>query len=161
MAKTDLRQFLAYWLPSTLKKNLDLGLSHLTHSASDQFDKLRAGGTDTVWLVTARKGRLILIGRILVGKILDQKSVERELKKGPDIIWEASSHILPKGRPKKALEVDITAIARDLRFQSDTGKDRLTLRGRLINPDQLQTMRRLTPESALLLKAVIVGAGGD
>ncbi len=76
-------------------------------------------------------------------------------------MWEALHHISQKGRSKKVVEVDITAIAKDLRFLSDSGKDRLVVRGRQVNPDQLQTMRRLAPESALLLKAVIVGAGGD
>jgi hypothetical protein len=161
MATNDPRHFLAYWLPSTLKRNLDRGLTRMNHSASDQFDKLRAGGGDTVWLVTANKGKLILIGRIQVGKILNQKAAERELKKEQDGVWEATYHIRPKGRSRKVLVVDITAIAKDLRFQSDSGKDRLTVRGRQVNPDQLQKMRRLSPESALLLKAVIVGAGGD
>ena len=62
------RDFLAYWKPSTLEAELRIG-GLLNHAASNQYRRVDAG--DTVWLVSVLDGRLRLIGRIIVGQVVD------------------------------------------------------------------------------------------
>ena len=55
------KHYLSYWRPATADQNLELEDKALDHCASDQYEKLQPG--DTLWLVTARDGRLHLLGR--------------------------------------------------------------------------------------------------
>ena len=155
------RFFLAYWLPTTLDRNSEEEDSRMNHAASEQFARLDDSGGDTVWFVTVTNGHLILIGRMIVGRKVTKNQAALSLGCSPKQLWDASIHILSRGKARKMVEVDITKLAIHLRFLSSSGKDRLSITKGKVKPEQLQSMRRLTTESALLLEAVVIGAGGD
>ena len=148
-AKDYPRHFLAYWTPHTVDR---LGRGYiLAHSASNQFRHVRPG--DTVWLVTVRDGTLRFVTRIVVKRVTSQAGAADELGCCPDDLWDATHHIIAKaGTELPICDRDIHHLAATLRFKSDAGKDRLTLGpDGAVNPQQLQTMRRLWPEAAEML----------
>lgn len=140
--------YLSYWKPATARRELREDSFLLNHSASKQYDRVARG--DTVWIVTAWSGgHLVLLGPVFVDQRVDRETAVRIL--GTDDLWEASYHILaPAGRGARAREVDIGDLAADLRFESK--KDRLDLRDPSKVAGQLQSMRRVTPASAALLR---------
>lgn len=140
--------YLSYWKPATVQHVLMEEGSLLNHAASEQYGRVVPG--DTVWIVTAWSGgHLMLLGPILVNERTDYETAARRL--GTDDLWEASHHILaPPGREVPARDVDISDLAGDLRFESKN--DRLDMSNPSRVASQLQSMRRLTPESAALLR---------
>jgi hypothetical protein len=140
------RDFLSYCKPATAEDELERG-GPLYHWASDQYGRLRSG--DTLWLVTAwPKGRLALLGRVIVGQVVNQAQAEQIL--GIDDLWEAKYHIIPEpGTEQPLVNQDIADLSPQLRFESD--RDRLRVVDGQVNPGQLQTMRQLTTMSTQLL----------
>lgn len=143
------RSYLSYWKPSTADPRLEDAMT-VGHSASEQYARLEA--EDTVWIVTARRGRLKLLGRIEVDLVCDQRTAATILGVDEDDLWEATYHIIAKPGTEVTLqEIAIDDLAGNLRFETTPDKDRLTIVGSRIDPRQLQAMRRLTEESARLL----------
>jgi hypothetical protein len=141
--------YLFYWKPEQAK--LDWG-KPLIHAASNQYGSVRPG--DTVWIVTARPGgRLVLLNRLRVHEgPLSQRQAARRLGERPDDLYEAKYHILSDEADMEPVrEVELADIAASLRFEST--RDRLDVSGGRIKAQQLQRMRRLTPESTALLRA--------
>lgn len=143
------RHFLQYWKPQIADYNIRRG-GPVNHSAGDQLAKVKPG--DTVWIVTVRApGKLALLGRIRVARCTGYDEALRLLDE-PDI-WPANHHVIARpGTEHDPINVSLQDVAGKLRFQSPTGRDRLTLRSGLVEPYQLQAMRELTPESADLLQ---------
>jgi hypothetical protein len=146
------RDFLAYWKPSTLELELAAG-GPLNHAASNQYARVDIG--DTVWIVTVVEGRLRLVGRLTVGSIVDQDGAIQAL--GKPNLWPADRHILPpRDAAHEVSNKDIHHLAQELRFVSAGGKDRLAFGADgSVNPQQLQTMRVLSPDSVALLREVV------
>lgn len=116
--------------------------------ASDQFERVRPG--DRVWAVGVEDGELLTIGYIDAGPVLSMEEARQRVDYEP---WEAAYHVIVD-RGERARRVSLAAIARDLRFDSATSP-RLTPSARgAVNAQQLQRIRRLTPESAALLERV-------
>jgi 5-methylcytosine-specific restriction protein A len=65
-------------------------------------------------------------------------------------VWDAKYHILSDS-PLPFCDYDIGHVAEVLRFSSE-GAEQLTVSGGRVNPQQLQTMRQLTPASVRLLE---------
>jgi hypothetical protein len=150
-----IRDFLAYWKPSTVDTQVEKGGGPLEHAASNQFG--RVSKCDTVWLVTVRDGRLRLVTRIVVAHVTGQAGAARLLGCDAADLWEAEYHIVAaEGTEVEILDTDIQHLAPSLRFESAGGNDRLTLaaNGR-VNAQQLQTMRVLSAASAELLARVM------
>jgi hypothetical protein len=141
--------YVYYWKPSTVDHNLSSG--PLEHIAGDQLDPGRINAGDTIWIATARKGVLLLVGRIIVGRIIKgQKAAEQFLRTSN--LWVAEFHIVAQhGTEENLQEVNIEDIAALLRFQSPSA-DCLTVTNGRVNAQQLQSLRKLTPESAALLQ---------
>jgi hypothetical protein len=142
------RYYLLYWKGSTADHNVGKLLDHI---ASDQLKPSLINIGDTIWIVTSQDGRLFLLGRLIVGKIIEgQKEAEAYWDNGA--LWEAKFHIAPEpGTEEYARLIDISDTASQLRFESKDA-DRLTIvRGR-VNAQQLQRVRRLTIESLALLE---------
>lgn len=142
------RDFLQLWHHTTADGHLREGRI-LGHAASEQFHRVRPG--DTVWVVTVYpSGELILLGRLRVAECTDQEGATERL--GTNDVWEASHHVIAEpGTQEPLREVDLMDIAGELRFESKVN-DRLDLADRLVNAQQLQTMRRLTSDSAMILE---------
>jgi hypothetical protein len=138
--------FLSYWMPATASRQLDLG-GELFYAASNQYGRIQAD--DRVYIVTAWPGgQLVLLGRILVGQKLDRLAVAEILV--AEELWEADWYILAQeGTAEPISELDLSDIAAELRFEGENPQLNVA-RGR-IKPQQLQTMRRLTPATAALL----------
>src|SRR5687768_16440199 len=101
--------FLVYWKPDTVEDSSSL----LKHAGSNQLDRVAPG--DTLWITTAWKGDLHLVGRIKVGRRATQKEAERAL--GVDRLWEAEHHILAEpGTEMPAVRVRLSDEVSRLRF---------------------------------------------
>lgn len=146
------QDFLSYWRPDTLDAVIESG-GPLNHAASNQYGRVNNG--DTVWLVTVRSGRLRLAGRIIVSQVTDQAGATRIL--GETDLWEADYHILSvSGTEHQVTDLDIQQLAPQLRFDSAAGNDRLNVADDgVVSPQQLQTMRVLSPTSVGLLEEVL------
>jgi hypothetical protein len=145
--------FLAYLKPATAEFNLERDDLMFWHSASEQFAKRHVEPGDTLWTVTVwPSGALTLLGRLIVGEITDAAGAAHALGVEVDEPWEANYHALAEPVTEQPLrEVDVSDLAADLRFESKS--DRLVVVNGRVHAGQLQTMRRLTPESAALLEA--------
>ena len=145
------KDYLSYWTPKTVEQQPKPIV--LDHAASEQYYRLERG--DTVWIVTMKEKKLRLLGKIRVDAILSQKEAERRL--GTDDLWEASYHIFPAaGDDTRSSDLNISDYAERLRFASVN--DRLILNDGQVNPQQLQSMRQLTPETALLLRTILANS---
>jgi hypothetical protein len=122
-------------------------LNRLNHTAGDQFGRLHPG--DIVWPVTIKDDRrLYLLGPIVVGRVVSEREARRIL--GTSDLWAARYHVIArKGTVASVREIDIHPIVPKLRF--DGVVDRLPRR---YSGRHLQSIRRLTPESAMLVSRV-------
>lgn len=142
------KDYLSYWTPKTVEQEPKPIV--LNHAASDQYYRLERG--DTVWIVTMKDKQLRLLGKIRVDAITNQKEAERRL--GTDDVWAARYHIFAAaGDDTRSFCLNISEHAERLRFESVN--DRLILNDGQVNPQQLQSMRQLTPETALLLRTIL------
>ena len=138
--------WLHYWKAPQVRRGLADGL--LTHIASGQFSRVAPG--DRIWIVsTGSGGELITIGYVDATQPISTVEARRRVDYEP---WEAPYHILvaPEAAQRARL-VNLSEIAAQLRFQSATS-DHLRIEDGRVNGQQLQTMRRLTPESARLMQ---------
>jgi hypothetical protein len=144
------RHFLGYWKPATAESEL-ARRGPFDHTASDQLWKLEDG--DVLWIVTVRSGVLVLLGRLIVDRVCDQAKAARILRrKSLWDLWDADYHaIARKGTAEPLREVSLTRIADKLRFES-SWNDRLQLKDGQVSPEQLQSMRRLSVDSAALIE---------
>jgi hypothetical protein len=116
----------------------------LNHTAGDQLGKVSPG--DTVWIVTIMAGRLCLVGRIVVGRVVSRRVAERVLR--TTNLWDAKFHVIARrGTVSTLRAIDIRGIASRLQFMGSV--DRLP---RGYSGRSLQTLRTLTADSAKLLR---------
>lgn len=142
--------FFLYWRPETVDDELYRDRP-FDHGGSSQFYRATPG--DTIWIVTVRSGSLRLVGKLGVGFIVDTAEARRRL--GTDDLWDADYHaITPAGTEERLEELHLDHVVSLLRFDSPAGHDRLTLTDGLVSAQQLQTMRRLTQESAQLVRLI-------
>lgn len=154
--ETRQRDWLAYWRPDEFDREAQE--PRLTHIASNQLSRVRLG--DRVWVVSAPDGRLETLGWIpVLEPPVGLAEVRRRL--GPDV-YSAEWHlIVPSRSAIRTRRVDLHGLADVLRFASE-GNDRLDLTDGRVNGQQLQTMRRLTAESAALIESAwIAGDRSD
>ena len=106
-----MRHFLQYW--RTYNPETELG-TPLNFAASAQFKKLNQG--DILWVVAVREHKLVLLGRLVVGKVVSRQQAIRELGDG---VYHAPLVALAKsGTEKDIIETDIEELAFQLRFES-------------------------------------------
>ena|GEM_PF-1176711 len=143
------KSFLLYWRPETLQALRETG-GRVSYAASDKLNGRVAVG-DEVWVVTAMEGKLRLLAHLPVDAVLDRAQTQARLP--GENLWPASTYVIPPPAMELTLhEVRLLAAdARKLRFIS-AGLERLTVaEGGRVNPQQLQTVRELSTESAELL----------
>ena len=141
--------FLYYWPPSTVAQNLGSPLSRVSGEELGP-DRVKPG--DRVWIVTAPQGVLHLVGRVIVGEVMSY--AEAHLGTDGFDLGEAEYQVVAKpGTAARVRKVDITPLAPGLRF-SGGALSRLTIAQGLVNPQELETMRTLTPGSGGQLRAV-------
>lgn len=134
------------------------------YAASAQFDRISLSAGDTVWQVSLRPlradgrmpGALVLCGRLVVRFVTDDEGEARR-RIGHYAGCEdypprpASQHAFAEeGRAEPYAALALDDLAAELRFLSK--HDRLALEDGHVDPQQLQAMRRLAPESAARLR---------
>ncbi|MEO8218503.1 MAG: DUF3883 domain-containing protein [Acidobacteriota bacterium] len=135
--------FLFYWKLKNVRQSLG---NSLNHASGRQLRRVSRG--DRLWIVTAHEDELFLVGRIIVGKVVDYETAATALG---GALWDSDYHALSKKRTEVYVSlIPLKQIAFALRFESD--RDRLIPKGL---GQQLQTMRRLTSTSAELLSYVL------
>ena len=149
------KHFLQYWKPEQVDLNFEVD-PVINHTASGQFYRVSEG--DVIWIITIRpQGRLSLVGRLEVSKVTRQAEAERLIGMP---LYKAAYHAIAKdGTVEVQSETDISGLAARLRFES--AKDRLTVINGHVDGKQLQAIRELTPESALLLEETWRGRRGS
>ncbi|MCC6451617.1 MAG: tetratricopeptide repeat protein, partial [Acidobacteria bacterium] len=140
-------EYMLYWQERSVQEHASNDLP-LDVIASNQLFRVRPG--DVIWIVTLTQEReLVLAGRMSVDEIVEY---EEAIRRMPDAgLWQAEYYAFPEPETEEYLrEIDIQHLAEDLRFDSEN--DRLILREGKINPQQMQSMRKLTRESAEMLE---------
>jgi hypothetical protein len=150
MASTNVgsKHYMVYWRARNAASRF-VSCPVLDHAGSRQFSRLIPG--DVLWFVTVRLGSLILLGRLIVNDRTDWQSAARILRHP---ITERSSYVVlaAPGTEETMKEMPLDAIADSIRFESPVA-DRLTIVNGVVNPQQLQTKRRLTDSSRRLFEA--------
>lgn len=144
------RAFTQYWRADALA-----GLEALPfrHTASNEFLAKGLGPGDRIYLVSARRGELLLVATGLIDAIVTRAEAMRRL--GLDNLWEAREHVLIRpgtGTPLRPVPVP-AEVVEALRFFDPVGREvplKFRAPGRL-DPQTLRAIRRLTPASAALL----------
>lgn len=130
------------------------------YAGSNLFDGLGVAIGDILWGVSipldATKRQLsvglVLYGRLQIGTITSDSGLIRRLM-GTDDIWDANRFVIAKlGDEAPYSAIDISGIASRLEFDSAVSRRLIINDDGRIPAQQLQTIRRLTPESAHLLE---------
>ena len=128
------------------------------HTAGNMFSKAGVKVGDVIFIITVKKGNLILGGKVVVGRICGQREAEATLKVAPGTIYEATEHIIAAGRPDRFrpdTEVPRQIVER-LVFEGRDGP--MTLKFKqpgILDQQTLRGVRRLTAASANLLESLL------
>lgn len=142
--------YLQYWKHS---KNLALEVGSIpSFSASNQFIRRKIAVGDTIWLVTLLDSHLTLLGRLRVEALLNYSTAR---KRFGNSIYVARTYAVDAPEFATPLtQLDITRYGVNLRFEG--GQDRLTPHpDGTIDGKQIQTIRKLSPESVRLLSELL------
>lgn len=126
----------------------------LTHTANNQFRARGVTRGDRIYVVATKAGRLLLLGRLTVDRVVDQREAERIL--GNDNLYRANDHLLGRGTPLRLDRVVPERIARELERESSK---RLAIApdAYVVNAQSLRATGRITDRSAVLLDFVLDG----
>lgn len=145
--------YLYYSKPSQVELDLSIhgedGIP-LDHWSSAQFKKLKQG--DHLWIVTILEGRLKLLGHLKVDQMMTFRQAVKYL--GRDSLYDATYHAVCKQEHAEYMKkLDIHEYAHSLRFESLNDRLVFNMDG-LLTAQQMQSMRRLTDDSAALLENI-------
>jgi ADP-ribosylglycohydrolase/tetratricopeptide (TPR) repeat protein/protein-tyrosine phosphatase len=146
--------YLLYWQERSIQDHASNDWP-LDVIASNQLMTVAPG--DTLWIVTLTQEReLVLAGRLAVGEVVEYEEAIRRMPAAG--LWQAEYYAFPEpGTEEYIREIDIHDLAEDLRFDSEN--DRLVLRDGKINPQQFQSMRKLTRQSVEMLEEAFYTIG--
>jgi hypothetical protein len=148
------RYFTHYWKNTTWDANSDSVGGLVCHTAGNMFHRRSVASGDVVYVITVRRGRLYLLGRLTVGRICSHRQAQELF--GPDI-WKAQEHIIAvSGTPKRFDFEVLPAITERLLFaKSGAGSPlRFTEPGHL-DQQTLRGVRELEEASARLLDELL------
>ena len=160
------RYFTAYWTNDNCDYYLDQGLDGqpLDHTAGSRFNRSGGGSVgeqrDYLYVVTVRKGRLFLIGKMEVkGPAVTQEQAAASLPYEP---YHAREHLMAKACTRmrfnwkvpvsisttRALEFKVPRTNRTRRLKFRPGTN-------LLDPQTLRSARQLTHTSAVQLDRLL------
>ena len=123
----------------------------LRHTANDQFRGVGVARGDRVYIVGTEAGRLVLLSRIIVERVVGQREANREL--GSDT-YEAADHLLGEGAALRLDRVVPEEVAR--RLERESGKRlKIDVDSYRVDVNSLRRTGRLTEASASLLEALL------
>lgn len=119
---------------------------------SNHLKRVTAG--DHLWIICVIDGEIFLSGHLLVDKVLNPNKAKQ--RQGASDLHPDKYNAVSLSENAELMQSRcLTEVAAYLRFLSSSGKDRLRFKedGKLV-PQQLRTMRELTPESADILEGI-------
>jgi hypothetical protein len=148
------RYFTHYWQNSAKEFNkrgrpLDYALGSMFISRG-----VRLG--DVIFVVTVENGILHLIGRMVVGGIVDRIFAVR--LRGRDDLWDSPECVIARKRTASPMRFDRVLPIRwvkRLRFKGSRGTVALLMRQEKLDRQTLRGVRELTKKSAEILEGVI------
>lgn len=125
--------------------------ARLTHTANDQFRGVGVVPGDRVYIVGTEAGRLLLLSRLIVDRVVGQGAAERAFGRGT---YEASDHLIGDGATLRLDRGVPEDVAR--RIERESGK-RLKISPSAYHVDinSLRRTGRLTEASAALLEGLL------
>src|SRR3954463_7868670 len=127
----------------------------LTHAASDQYRRMGIVPADVLYIAYLDDRRLHLVGRMPIDEMLIHEEAEDRF--GSDI-WQAAYHAVGAQGDVAIFDLRVPdGVVRALRFQRATGgTTELSVGGDgSVNGQALQSIRRLTAQSAALLDELL------
>lgn len=150
------KSFTHYWKHETWHRSTT-GEKVLDHTAGNRFKVCRVRPGDAVYIISRDAGRLRLIGRMVVHKIVNGREAREYL--GRDDLWEADDHCVAAPDDATPIQRDLIVddlVTRRLRFKGKGGEERaLVFRSGDLDEQTLRGVRQLTPESAALLESLL------
>ena len=123
----------------------------LSHTANKQVRARGVGPGDRVYVVATDHGRLLLLGRLDVERVVDQTEAERHFG---EEAYEAPDHLIGMGTELRLDRVVPEQIAR--KIERESGKRLVIASGEYrVDGNSLRTTGRITEESAALLDALL------
>lgn len=152
------RSFTVYWLNETWDEvSEETGPGEpLGYAGSEIFRRNGVSPGDSIYVVTIKKGKLLVAAKMVVGAILNRK--EAAAVCGAENIWDSSEHIIASQSTPAFWDRRIADdVTERLRFVTpDDGEKPLKFRKRgELDGQTLRTIRRLTEDSARELDALL------
>jgi hypothetical protein len=134
-----------------IERRMRSGQDMFVHTANAQFRSRSVAPGDSVYVVATRDGVLLLLGRLIVDRVVDQREAARVLPNEP---YVAPDHLLGRGAPLDLNREVPEPIARAL--ERESGK-RIKIAADVYRVDvnSLRTTGRITADSAALLDTLL------
>lgn len=151
--------FTTYWKNKTWDENAESlpPQQYLDHTANDHFSEKGIAPGDAVYIVTVKKGKLLVAAKIIVGQVCNTTEAARAL--GTSDLWNALDHIVASESTPLDWSFEVPSnITETLEFVSPTGSDNSRLffkSSGILDQQTLRGVRRLAPESAALLDDIL------
>ena len=150
------RYFTHYWKNDTCRDHESHSGGPLDYIAGNMFRERGVNEGDVVYIVTVKRGRLFLIGRLTVGQICGPAEAARIV--GMDDLWSAKEHIIAASATPMRFDNDVPAEltekllfvasphSKPLRFTDPAYLDQQTLRSvRELEPASARALDELLP----------------
>ena len=151
------RFFTYYWTNQRWSQRRAAQGQPLRHIASTRFVRRGVRPGDQVYVVTIWHGELYLLGKLVVGALVDAAAAAPWLGTTPDRLWEEAEQILAAAATPMDFDRAVpSAVTRRLRFGAGQSARAPMFRA----PDQLdgqtlRSLRELTAESAARLDRLL------
>lgn len=125
----------------------------LGHAAGSRFSSRGIKQGDFIYVVALHHGKLYVLGKMQVGKIVTKDEARRLLGEEP---YDATEHVIASACTRARLtEVPIT-LAKELQFVRGSRKEGLTFREEdVLDPQTVRVIRELDAESASRLDELL------
>ncbi len=154
-----MNHFTHYWKNPTWEKNREVNSKRalLTHLSGSQFKNRGIEVGDIGYVVTIKKGRLFLCGKLEVGSYCSLSEAAKITGLSPDKLWQAKEHLVASSATEMLwdLEVHIT-LTKQLEFiQGSTTNKLKFISENLLDRQTLRGIRLLTVNSAKLIDSLL------
>ena len=153
------RHFTHYWSNDTWQAYRATATDGelLDHIAGNVFTERGVSPGDMVYVVTVLRGALHLLGKLQVAFVADAETAAAALGTTPDHLWEADDHVVADAATPMDFDRQVPlSVAEQLRFVSGDDEPKpMKFKGGMIDQQTMRGVRRLTPQSALLLDGLL------
>lgn len=118
----------------------------LCHAAGSRFVSRGIESGDFVYVVAVHRGKLYVLGKMQVGKIVTKDEARQILGAEP---YDAPEHVIASACTRARLTEVPATISKELRFVSGSRKEGLAFREEdVLDPQTVRVLRELDAESA-------------